>query len=186
MVKDKITFILGGARSGKSQFAVELAKKKAKKVAFIATSKPGDLEMKRRVALHKKNRPRHWQIFEEPKDILLKRIGDKFEVIIIDCLTLLVSELMLGGLKEDIIEGNIHKMLSSLKKIKAKSIIVSNEIGLGIVPDNPLARRFRDLMGRVNQMTSKVADEVYLMVAGLSVLLKGAKHEENTRNYSKN
>jgi len=170
----KITFILGGARSGKSQFAIKLAKGKTKKVAFIATCLAKDLEMKRRIQLHKKLRPAHWQTFEEPKDIpaLLEEIGSKFDLIIIDCLTLLVSNLLLEGLKGTAIEDRVKMMVTLLKKIKSQSIIVSNEVGLGIVPKNKLARDFRDIAGRVNQIVAEKSDSVFFMFTGMPLRIK--------------
>ncbi|TRZ50113.1 bifunctional adenosylcobinamide kinase/adenosylcobinamide-phosphate guanylyltransferase [bacterium] len=173
----KITFILGGARSGKSRFAVSLAKKKAGKVAFIATCKPLDSEMKRRVALHKKLRPLHWKTFEETNDIprLLRKIGSKFEIIIIDCLTLLASNFMLQGLKEEAIKNRMNKMLSALTTIKAKSIVVSNEVGSGIVPGNKLSRDFRDIAGRINQMIAEESNEVFFLVSGIPWRIKCKK-----------
>jgi adenosylcobinamide kinase/adenosylcobinamide-phosphate guanylyltransferase len=169
-----ITFILGGARSGKSQFAIKLAKEKTKKVAFIASCKPLDLEMKKRIMLHKKARPIHWQTFEEPRDIVsvLKKIGDKFELILIDCLTLFISNLLLKSFKEASIEYEVNKILSTLKKIKAKSIIISNEVGLGIVPENKLARDFRDIAGRMNQLVAAKSNEVFFMTASIPLKIK--------------
>lgn len=169
----KITFILGGARSGKSTYALKLAKK-YKKVAFIATCKPLDLEMRRRIKLHKKIRPAHWQTFEPTQDIplLLKKISSKFEVIIIDCLTLLVSNLLLRGLKEGAVEEKIEEMLSMLKRLKSSSIIVSNEVGLGIVPKNKLARDFRDIAGRINQIVADKSGEVFFLVSGIPWRIK--------------
>ena len=115
----KVTFILGGARSGKSNYAVELGKKLDKKVAFIATCLPLDREMKKRIALHKKKRPSHWQNFEEPKNIsfLLKKKGSEFNVVIIDCLTLFISNLLSEGLDDNTIEDRISKILKILKLI---------------------------------------------------------------------
>jgi len=170
----KITFILGGVRSGKSQFAIKLAKRKSGKVAFIATCLAKDLEMKRRIQLHKKVRPAHWQTFEEPEDIslLLKEIGFKFDTIIIDCLTLLVSNLLLKGLKENAIENKVNKIVSLLKKIQSQSIIVSNEVGLGIVPKNKLARDFRDIAGRINQIVAEKSDSVFFMFTGMPLRIK--------------
>jgi adenosylcobinamide kinase/adenosylcobinamide-phosphate guanylyltransferase len=170
----KITFILGGARSGKSRFAVKLAQGNGRKVAFIATCLPLDSEMKKRIGIHKKTRPSHWRTFEAPRDIssLLKQIGHKFETIIIDCLTLLVSNLLLKGLDGTDIESRVNKILRSLKKIKAKAIIVSNETGLGIVPENKLARDFRDISGRINQTVASKSDEVIFMLAGLPLKIK--------------
>lgn len=170
----KITFILGAARSGKSRLAIKLAQQEGGKIAFIATCMPKDLEMKRRIHLHKKSRPRHWKTFENPEDItlLLNNIGSKFNLIIIDCLTLLVSGFMFNGLKETAIEAEINKMLGALKKIKARSIIVSNEVGLGIVPENKLARDFRDMAGRVNQLVAAKSDAAFFVFAGIPLKLK--------------
>lgn len=170
----KITFILGGARSGKSRYALKLAKDTAQRVAFIATCQPKDSEMKKRALLHRKARPAHWKTFEEPFEptLSLKRIGSKFDVVIIDCLTLMISNLMLKGLKESAIENKINKMLHALKKIKAQSILVSNEVGLGIVPGNALARTFRDTAGRINQVVAGKSDEVFFMVSGLPWRIK--------------
>jgi len=171
----KLILILGGARSGKSRFAVNLAKKDGGKVSFIATCLPKDLEMKTRIRIHKKARPSHWQTFEEPEDLplLLKRIGAKSKVIIIDCLTLWVSNLLLKGFSENNIEDKINEMLRSLSKTKAKCIVVSNEVGLGIVPKNKLARNFRDIAGRINQLVAVKSDEVFLVFAGIPVRIKG-------------
>ena len=170
----KMTFIIGGARSGKSRYAFTLAKKEGGRVAFIATCQPKDKEMKRRIALHKNSRPASWETFEEPYDIskLLKEKGAKFEIIIIDCLTLLVSNLMLKGSNEKDIENKVRDILKTLKKIKAESIIVSNEVGLGIVPPNKLARDFRDIAGRINQMVAAQSDKMYFMVSGIPWRIK--------------
>ncbi|MCQ9205720.1 MAG: bifunctional adenosylcobinamide kinase/adenosylcobinamide-phosphate guanylyltransferase [Omnitrophica bacterium] len=173
----KIVFILGGARSGKSSFAVELAKGRNKKVAFVATCQALDREMKERIKLHIKKRPQNWQTFEEPKNLsfLLKKISRVVDVIIIDCLTLLVSNLSLGGLDDKAIEDKVSEILKVLKSAKAKSIIVSNEVGLGIVPRNRLGRNFRDLAGRINQIVAKQADRVFFMVSGLPLQIKRSR-----------
>ncbi len=170
----KITFILGGARSGKSGFAIKLAKEKFNTVAFIATCEPLDREMKKRIALHKDKRPGHWKTFEEPEDPgpVLKKIGSKFDVVIIDCFTLMIANLMQSGLKERAIETKINKLLGIIKKTQAQSIIVSNEVGLGIVPANKLARDFRDIAGRINQLVAEKADEVFFMVSGIPSKIK--------------
>jgi len=166
---NKITLILGGARSGKSGFAVNLAKESGAKTAFIATCMRLDKEMKERVALHKKSRPTGWKTFECGEDILeiLKKLDSKFDVILIDCLTLFISSLLLKGLRESSIEKKIGDILAALKKINARTIIVSNEVGLGIVPANKLARNFRDIAGRINQSVAGSADEVFFMVSGI-------------------
>ncbi len=165
----KITLILGGARSGKSTYALKIAKDIGRKTAFLATCEPKDAEMKRRIALHKNSRPGHWKTFEEPRDpvLLLNKIGAKFDVVVIDCLTLMISNLMLTGFKEMAIEGKINQMLNVLHQIKAQSIIVSNEVGLGIVPRNKLARDFRDIAGRMNQIVAANSDKVIFLVSGI-------------------
>lgn len=170
----KITFILGGARSGKSSYAVKIAEAEKVKVAFIATCSALDGEMRRRIKKHKKTRPPHWKTFEDIKDIpvLLSDIGFEFDVIIIDCLTLFVSGFMPDKLRQKTIENQIRKILVVLKRIKASAIIVSNEVGLGIVPENELAREFRDIAGRVNQITARESDNVYFMVSGIPWRIK--------------
>ncbi|MBU4311809.1 MAG: bifunctional adenosylcobinamide kinase/adenosylcobinamide-phosphate guanylyltransferase [Candidatus Omnitrophica bacterium] len=171
----KITLILGGVRSGKSRLAIKMAKEKGKKVAFIATCRPLDLdrEMKKRIELHKNSRPKNWKTFEEPEDIglLLKNIDNDFDLIIIDCLTLLVSNLLLKGLKEKDIERRIEK----IGRAGTDIIIVSNEVGLGIVPDNKLARDFRDIAGKMNQVMAKRASKVFFMASGIPLEIKGGE-----------
>ena len=170
----KITFILGGVRSGKSTHALRLAKKH-RNVAFIATChRRKDKEMEKRIRLHQKARPLHWKTYEETKDLasLFMEIGDLFDCIIIDCLTLLVSNLTLDGNSEAKIVKKIEALLATLRKKKAKVIMVSNEVGLGIVPNNKLARDFRDIAGKVNQIVAGHATEVFFMAAGLPLKIK--------------
>ncbi|MBI5554860.1 MAG: bifunctional adenosylcobinamide kinase/adenosylcobinamide-phosphate guanylyltransferase [Elusimicrobia bacterium] len=178
----KITFILGGARSGKSNFAVELAKKISTKVAFIATCEPQDSEMKQRVFLHQKSRPVNWRTFEAGEEVssLLRKINGKFEVLIIDCLTLLVSNFRLNNFKENAIKNKVNKMLKILTKIKANSIIVSNEVGLGLVPENKLARDFRDIAGRMNQIVAGKSNEVFFLAAGIPLKIKSNINDQPT------
>ena len=172
----KITFILGGARSGKSQFAVRLAKSCAKSVVFVATAIPFDKEMTQRVALHRKNRPCSWKTLEEPRKLssLATKVSQRTDLVIIDCLTLFISNLLLEEKSESYIENEIHLFLSRIKKNKFNSLIVSNEVGMGIVPDNKLSRRFRDLSGKINQKVAKISDEVYFIVAGQPIKIKGS------------
>lgn len=170
----KIIFIVGGARSGKSSFALKKAKKYGGKIAFIATCLARDKEMKKRVALHKEARPRNWHTFENPKDMTktLLKAGSYFDTIVIDCLTLLVSEYMLRRFSQKDIEGEFCSMVKTLKKIKSRCIIVSNEVGLGIVPNNKLARDFRDIAGRMNQLMAGNSDEVFFTVSGIPWKIK--------------
>lgn len=169
-----MTFILGGARSGKSTYALELARKH-RKVAFIATCEGLDAEMIKRIKTHKESRPRHWQTFEEAKDVagMLESMDKRFDCIVIDCLTLLVSNLLLAKASHKAIEAKVSRMLENLRKKKCRAIIVSNEVGLGLVPVNKLAREFRDIAGKINQAVAKEADEVFFMASGLPCRIKG-------------
>lgn len=171
---NKITLILGGARSGKSSYALSLAKK-YKKVAFIATCLGLDKEMRERIRLHKEARPKHWETFEEPKELakLIGKLNNGFDCILIDCLTLLVSNLVLAGNKQEQVFKKIKELLFVLSKKKARVILVSNEVGLGLVPTNKLGRDFRDVSGRVNRMVAKNADKVFFVVAGIPLKIKG-------------
>lgn len=178
----KLILILGGAKSRKSNYAVELAKKFRKKVAFIATAVPSDEEMKKRIELHKTSRPKQWKLIEEGKDIspILPTLKDKYEVVLIDCLGLLVSNFLASNLKDKEIERRIKKLVDTILKINLTAIIVSNEVGSGIVPMNALARRFRDLLGLSNQMIAKKADKVIFMQAGIPVIIKDGQKDEDT------
>jgi adenosylcobinamide kinase/adenosylcobinamide-phosphate guanylyltransferase len=168
----KLIFILGGARSGKSRYAVKLAKKFKKKTVFIATAPASDEEMKRRIKLHQRSRPKHWELIEEGKNIdcILSKLKNK--VVLIDCLGLLVSNLLADNLKDKEIEKKIKRLINAIKKTSFTTILVSNEVGSGLVPINPLARRFRDILGIANQMIAKKADEVILMRAGIAMKIK--------------
>ena len=168
----KLIFITGGARSGKSAFAQKLANSSSKKVVYIATAEAKDKEMELRIKIHRRNRPPHWRTVEREKNVteVLSRVAEKSEVILLDCLTLLVSNLLLSGRKDVLKE--IRQLVGKIKEIKSTALIVSNEVGMGIVPDNELARRFRDVAGRANQIVAQAADEVYLVVSGISVKIK--------------
>jgi adenosylcobinamide kinase/adenosylcobinamide-phosphate guanylyltransferase len=170
----KFIFILGGARSGKSTYAVELAKRISKKVIFIATAAPSDKEMKKRVKLHKRSRPKHWDLIEEEKDVstVLDKFKNKYKVILIDCLGLFVSNLFMDNLKDKEIEKRVQKLVKIILKTNVTVILVSNEVGSGIVPNNALTRRFRDIVGRANQVMAKYADEVIFMQAGIAIKIK--------------
>jgi len=179
----KFVFILGGARSGKSSYAVARAKELNKKVAFIATATSPDREMKERIKLHKASRPKQWKLIEESKDIslVLSKLNGKYGVALIDCLGLLISNLLESDLENKAIEKRIKKLVAAILKIDLTTILVSNEAGGGIVPANPLARRFRDILGLANQMMAKKADEVIFMQSGIPVMLKGGQQHANVR-----
>jgi len=177
-----MTFILGGARSGKSRFAQELAAKLGKRVLFVATGEPLDEEMSARIEAHKRSRSPTWKTLEIPTNVakaMKSKIGDA-EVVIVDCLTLLISNLM-GT--EDIdaealekkVTTELEELVAFMKTTEAHFIIVSNEVGLGLVPPYPAGRVYRDALGMANQMLAKNADEVYFMVAGIAIALKGGQ-----------
>lgn len=175
----KFILILGGARSGKSKYAVGLAKRLAKRVIFIATAISPDEEMKERIKLHKASRPRQWKLIEEGKAIsnILLKLKGKYKLVLVDCLGLLISNLLAEDLKDKEIEKRIKKFINIISKVKLNIILVSNEVGCGIVPGNLLARRFRDLLGLANQMIAKTADEVIFMQSGIPVMIKGGHND---------
>ena len=174
----KCIFILGGARSGKSTYAQQLAQQMGQNVLFVATAEALDDDMRERIDNHKKSRPKSWRTLELPKGIAEKLAEESggADVVLIDCLTLLVSNLLGDDLDsrraEEKVMPEIEKLLSVIKKLNATVIIVSNEVGLGLVPDNKLGRIYRDLLGQVNRLIALSADEVYCMVAGLPLKVK--------------
>ncbi len=182
----KCVFISGGARSGKSQFAQELAGSISDKVLFVATAEALDVDMKVRIANHQNQRPKSWQTLEASTNIadkIREHIGDA-EVVLIDCLTLLVSNILLGeerGFSEKEIDAGeaenrvlmeIRAVISFMQESPATFIIVSNEVGLGIVPENRFARIYRDLLGRANQLVACHADEFFFMMSGIPMKVK--------------
>lgn len=170
----RITFIIGGARSGKSAYALSLARKCGGGVVFVATAEGKDAAMRRRISRHRKERPVHWNTIEEPCEVAraLSRVSRAASCVIIDCLTFLVSNLMLSGRGSRMIEKEVKNILSALKKMDARGIIVSNEVGMGIVPGNERARRFRDIAGVINQVTAAQAHEVIFMASGIPWMIK--------------
>lgn len=177
----KIVLVTGGARSGKSTFAEDYASATRKKVAYIATAQIYDEEMQYRVKLHRTRRPLDWITYEAPYDahVAMGEAIVRADVVLFDCLTLYTSNLLLAettprdpGLRYKYVSEQIDKLLCSASKINSVVIFVTNEVGMGIVPDNALAREYRDLAGLVNQKVAARADEVYLVVSGLPVELK--------------
>ena len=170
----RICFITGGARSGKSTFAEKRANEVAGKRAYIATAQALDPEMAARIRKHKKDRGGTWDTFEEPLAVaeLLKKLIKKYDVVLIDCLTLWLSNVMARTKQNEAVMARSEALVEALKAFDGVCIIVSNEVGLGIVPNNQLARRFRDLAGMLNQKMARVADEVFFTVAGIQVRIK--------------
>jgi adenosylcobinamide kinase/adenosylcobinamide-phosphate guanylyltransferase len=173
----KLVLILGGVRSGKSSYAQQLASEDGGQVLFLATAEAGDNEMKQRIAKHKSSRPASWTTIEEPLDIAsaLKAKSATADLVLIDCITVWLSNLLLheNGVTEEEMLAEIDKLLNAYKRGKASYIIVSGEVGMGIVPEYPLGRVFRDLLGLANQRLAAKADRVVLMVAGIPVVVKG-------------
>lgn len=175
--KAKLIFITGPVRSGKSSYAQRLAQTLGSRVYYIATCIPGDEEMEARVAEHQKRRPVSWATVEEAQDParVICENDQPGAVFLIDCLTMLVNNLMFSNepsSTEEFILARIEELAIISRAAQGTVIIVSNEVGGGIVPADPLSRAYRDLLGRANQINSRIADEVYLCVAGLAVELK--------------
>lgn len=177
----KIILVTGGARSGKSTYAERYVASIGSSVAYIATAQVLDGEMESRVALHRHRRPAEWQIFEAPYDAekTLAEAVATADAVLFDCMTLYVSNLLLSPdappTPEErfaLVQRKIALLLESARAGSATVVFVTNEVGLGIVPDNALAREYRDLSGAANQQAAAAADEVYLVVSGLAVELK--------------
>lgn len=177
-----LILVLGGARSGKSDFARRLAEGMSKDVIYLATAEVTDDEMAHRIARHKAERPKKWQTIEEPRNLkkISKILRDSKKIVLIDCLTILLSNIILSEIKDqkDLYkhEERLVEKFFSLAEAAIKSrypvIFVANEVGMGICPENYLGRVFRDLAGRINQEISKKAGEVYFLRAGIPQKIK--------------
>lgn len=176
--KGKIILITGGARSGKSTLAQKMAIERGEKVLFCATAQALDEEMKTRIEAHKKSRPSGWGILEAPVNTAQQLEGavKQYDLVLIDCITLLVANSIGEATNAEAAEERSHHEIAALIKLmiprEHSYILVTNEVGFGIVPDNKLARLYRDALGRANQQLAACADEVYLLTAGLPLKLK--------------
>jgi adenosylcobinamide kinase/adenosylcobinamide-phosphate guanylyltransferase len=170
-VTAKLTLVTGGARSGKSRYAESLITASPPPWIYVATAQAGDAEMAARIAEHRKRRPANWTIIEAPHELAgtLSHIGEAAPVLV-DCLTLWLSNRLLADAD---VEKETEKLASVLAHHSGPLVLVTNEVGSGIVPDNALARRFRDAQGRLNQRMAALADRVVLVVAGLPLVVKG-------------
>jgi adenosylcobinamide kinase/adenosylcobinamide-phosphate guanylyltransferase len=174
----KSILITGGARSGKSQFAQKLAVEAGGRVLFLATAEAKDEDMRLRIEAHRESRPGNWKTLEVPLGIsgIIGQHKGEAEIVVIDCITMLVANIMLQGESktsaEELALEEIKALINQMDELEATFILVSNEVGLGLVPDNELGRRYRDCLGRANQILAQHADEVYLMVAGIPIRLK--------------
>lgn len=173
----RLLLITGGARAGKSRFAQTLAEQGShRKRIFLATAVACDSEMKQRIARHRRSRNGLWTTLEEPARLperLSARLLSPGHLLLLDCLPTFVTNLMLRGLSPKRIESQVSKLIKALRKPGVTALLVTNEVGLGIVPDHPLGRKFRDLLGIINQKAADQADEVYFLVAGLPMKVKG-------------
>ncbi len=170
-----VTFILGGCRSGKSSLALRTAEAaEAEQRIFIATAVPFDAEMQDRVRRHQAERGAGWKTLEVPLALpeALTEHSREGRVILVDCLTLWVSNLLLERADPAVVESRIAELARAVKACAGPVILVSNEVGLGVVPDSQLGRQFRDLAGMANQSMAAGADEVIMTVAGIPVLIK--------------
>ncbi|MER8696822.1 MULTISPECIES: bifunctional adenosylcobinamide kinase/adenosylcobinamide-phosphate guanylyltransferase [Mesorhizobium] len=168
--RGKLTFIIGGARSGKSAHAETLATALPSPWTYIATADAFDDEMRERIALHRSRRGEGWSTIDAPLDLAgaIEALPDN-QPVLVDCLTLWLTNHMLG---ERDLEQECQRLAAVLSRPRGSWFVVSNEVGQGIVPDNALARRFRDAAGRLNQQVAAIADTVLLMVAGLPLKVK--------------
>ncbi len=172
--RNSVTLVLGGVRSGKSRFALNLASR-TDSVTFVATARPLDDEMRRKIERHRRERPAEWSTREEPLklDEGIAESEGASELIIIDCLTLFAANLLEAhGENQDAIWVSIDALCLALKKTNRRVVLVSNEVGSGIVPAYAAGRQFRDLLGEINQRVAAIAGNVVLMVAGLPVWIK--------------
>ncbi len=177
----KLTLILGGARSGKSSYAQRLAIQHGGPVVYIATAQALDPEMENRIENHRLERPQDWITLEAPRRVAaaVKQIQVIAGIILLDCLTLLITNLLMGASPDEdhpdeaaaveAVEQELDQLLPAIPMSPADWIVVSNEVGLGLVPPYPLGRVYRDLLGRANQQLAAAADEVFWMVAAIPV-----------------
>ena len=171
-----LIFVLGGCRSGKSTYALQTAENvNGNKKIFVATCQPQDEEMAQRVARHQKERGQRWTTIEEPLHLpeAISEHRPHADVMLIDCLTLWVSNLLMDDNEEAQLKNVISRLTDAMKKTACPLIVVSNEVGTGIVPENQLARQFRDVTGWLNQAVAGCASKVVWVVAGIPVTVKG-------------
>jgi len=179
--KSNITFILGGARSGKSSHAQTLAQAAGRSVTFLATAQALDQEMSTRIQNHRAERPAGWETLEIPFDLTSHIQQIKSEVIILDCITLLISNWLMHFVQDDLVDEipfrlavqkEIEALIAKIREQNRDWIIVSNEVGLGLVPPYQMGRAYRDALGWANQRLAREADHVLFMVAGIPMVVK--------------
>ena len=174
--KFKVALVLGGARSGKSRYGLGLAENFPAPRLFLATGEARDAEMAARIAAHQAERGPGWETREVPVELpeALSLGQGRYGAILVDCLTMWLANLML---REEVSEADLkaagQSLLATLDRVATPTIFISNEVGLGIVPESPLSRKYRDWLGWLHQQVARAADQVVLVVAGLPLTLKG-------------
>jgi len=173
MIVPRLILVAGGARSGKSGFALLRAGGLGQRPLFIATAERSDDEMHERIERHRAERGAHFDTLEEPRALPEALAADRaHDVILVDCLTIWISNLLVDGMPADAVERRVSALMTALAERRAHVVIVSNEVGMGLVPDTPLGRVFRDLTGRAHQRIAAVADELYLAAMGVLLRLR--------------
>jgi adenosylcobinamide kinase/adenosylcobinamide-phosphate guanylyltransferase len=172
LVTPRILLIGGGVRSGKSDFALRLARRLGPRRAFVATAQAFDDEMRCRIAEHRRTRGPDFETIEEPIALPAKLRSLTADVVVVDCLTLWLSNLMLQDATDEIVLAAVDELVTALSERRRSVILVTNEVGMGIVPETPLGRRFRDLAGIAHQRLAASADEVYFAVLGTMLRIK--------------
>ena len=170
-----VTLVLGGARSGKSRYAQQLAEQSGR-VVFVATARISDEEMRAKIERHRQDRPREWLTVEEPLELprVLAEHERNCDMIVVDCLTLYAATLLEAeGEDSAAIDRRIAALCEALRRMQCATVVVSNEVGSGVVPSHAVGCRYRDLLGELNQKVARIADDAVLMVAGLPLALKG-------------
>lgn len=183
MIKKNI-LITGGCRSGKSRHALSFAKQFSGRKVYLATAEVLDSEMEKRVTRHREERGKDWVTIEEPIDLsaVLEREGNTAEIIVVDCLTLWINNLLMKEQSSDAIHKCIEDLVRKCGKVKSTLVFITNEVGGGIVPENRLARDFRDIAGEINQTVAEAFDEVIHMVSGIPVTIKEAKNQPSSQS----
>ena len=177
-LRSRLLFIVGGASSGKSEVALRLAAEgmsKTARRAFVATGEGLDEEMVMKIARHRQARSSAWETAEVPLDVTawFEKEGKKYRVILLDCITMWLSNHCERGAKDEDVIDETNTLLGAIRRTDARVVLVSNELGMGLVPGNPQSRRFRELAGKINRLVAEAADEAYFVVSGMLVPLRG-------------
>ena len=173
-----LVVILGGARSGKSALALELGRRWPGQVTFVATAEARDEDMRKRVERHRRERPSEWELVEEPRELGSLPVWRRDDLVVVDCLTLWVSNLLEAKRDQEAIAAQAEELAAVVVARRSPTVIVSNEVGLGVVPATPLGRQFRDLLGTVNGVFVARADNALFLVAGRALRLESIAVEE--------